>query len=191
MLGASPAIKNILPQCIIDAKESRQVTSAKEIIDSLKEISRFFSVSIDELLTGEKLISIAEKENKSKIQNMCNLLYGIVDVLSIMLIVLPLYPNPVNGYIYSVNLFAYTQKSSFICLIYWIMFIALIAVGIGKILLTQLNMEKGQKMVTIISLLLSILAVLFLAMAREPYAITVVFLLLIVKGMLIFKENGR
>ena len=51
-------------------------------IDSLKEISRFFSVSIDELLTGEKLISIAEKENKSKIQNMCNLLYGIVDVLS-------------------------------------------------------------------------------------------------------------
>ena len=109
---------------------------------------------------------------------MCNLLYGIVDVLSIMLI-------------YSVNLFAYTQKSSFICLIYWIMFIALIAVGIGKILLTQLNMEKGQKMVTIISLLLSILAVLFLAMAREPYAITVVFLLLIVKGMLIFKENGR
>ena len=64
-------------------------------IDSLKEISRFFSVSIDELLTGEKLISIAEKENKSKIQNMCNLLYGIVDVLSIMLIVLPLYPNPV------------------------------------------------------------------------------------------------
>ena len=160
-------------------------------IDSLKEISRFFSVSIDELLTGEKLISIAEKENKSKIQNMCNLLYGIVDVLSIMLIVLPLYPNPVNGYIYSVNLFAYAQTSSFICLIYWIMFIALIAVGIGKILLTQLNMEKGQKMVTIISLLLSILAVLFLAMAREPYAITVVFLLLIVKGMLIFKENGR
>ena len=60
-----------------------------------------------------------------------------------------------------------------------------------EVLLTQLNMEKGQKMVTIISLLLSILAVLFLAMAREPYAITVVFLLLIVKGMLIFKENGR
>ena len=35
MLGASPAIKNILPQCIIDAKESRQVTSAKEIIENL------------------------------------------------------------------------------------------------------------------------------------------------------------
>ena len=43
-------------------------------IDSLKEISKFFSVTIDELLSGEKLISIAEKENKSNIQRICNLL---------------------------------------------------------------------------------------------------------------------
>lgn len=39
-------------------------------IDSLKEISKYFSVTIDELMTGEKLISIAEKENKSNIQKL-------------------------------------------------------------------------------------------------------------------------
>lgn len=39
-------------------------------IDSLKEISKFFSVTIDDLLSGEKLLSIAEKENKSNIQRM-------------------------------------------------------------------------------------------------------------------------
>ncbi|MFN1911795.1 helix-turn-helix domain-containing protein [Clostridioides difficile] len=33
-------------------------------IDSLKEISRYFVVSIDDLLSGEQLITIAEKENK-------------------------------------------------------------------------------------------------------------------------------
>ena len=43
-------------------------------IDSLKEISKYFSVTIDELLTGEKLISIAERENKSNIQRICDLL---------------------------------------------------------------------------------------------------------------------
>ena len=32
-------------------------------IDSLKEISNYFSVSIDDLLSGEQLIFIAEKEN--------------------------------------------------------------------------------------------------------------------------------
>ncbi|MBQ7084868.1 MAG: helix-turn-helix transcriptional regulator, partial [Anaerotignum sp.] len=38
-------------------------------IDSLKEISRFFSVTIDDLLSGEKLLTIAEKENRSNIRN--------------------------------------------------------------------------------------------------------------------------
>ena len=37
-------------------------------IDSLKEISHFFSVSIDDLLSSEKMLFIAEKENKSNLQ---------------------------------------------------------------------------------------------------------------------------
>mgnify|MGYP003317855541 CR=1 FL=1 len=56
-------------------------------IDSLKEISKFFSVSIDELLSSEKLLSIAEKENKFNIKNMCDLLFGIVDLCSFILYV--------------------------------------------------------------------------------------------------------
>ena len=137
------------------------------------------------------MISIAEKENKSNMQSICDLLFGIVDLCSFLLIVLPLYSNPVEGYIYSVNLFAYTQTSSLIRLVYWIMFVALIAVGISKVFLTQFKIEKGKKLVTAISMGLSILTVLFLAMAREPYAITVVFLLLIIKWMLLFKANGH
>ena len=156
-------------------------------IDSLKEISKFFSVTIDELLTGERLLSIAEKENKANIQKICNLLLGIVDLLSLMLIVLPLYPNPINGYIYSVNLFAYTEITLFNRLVYWILFLALIVLGVVKIVLTQLKVEKGQNIVTGCSFTLSILTVLFLGMAREPYAIMVEFMLLIVKGILILK----
>ena len=39
-------------------------------IESLKEISKFFSVSIDELLSGEKLLFIAENENKTNIKRL-------------------------------------------------------------------------------------------------------------------------
>ena len=39
-------------------------------IDSLKEISRYFSVSIDELLSGDQLVLIAEKENKSNLNGL-------------------------------------------------------------------------------------------------------------------------
>ncbi|MDY4840056.1 MAG: helix-turn-helix transcriptional regulator [Lachnospiraceae bacterium] len=158
-------------------------------IDSLKEISKFFSVTIDELLSTERLLSIAERENKSNIQKMCNLLLGIVDLFSFVLIVLPLYPNPVNGYIYAVNLFNYTETTSFNKLMYWIMFLSLIVVGAVKIVLTQCKIEKGQNIVTGCSMILSILTVLFLAMAKEAYAITLVFILLIIKGMLLFKHS--
>ena len=157
-------------------------------IDSLKEISKYFSVTIDELLTGEKLISIAERENKSNIQRICDLLTGLVDLFSFILIVLPLYPNPINGYIYSVNLFDYTETTSFNRLLYWIMFLALVLVGTVKIFITQLELNKGQKIVTDISIVLSIMTILFLALTREAYAITVAFFLFVVKGILLFKH---
>lgn len=156
-------------------------------IDSLKEISKFFSVTIDDLLSGEKLISLAEKETKSNIQNICDFLFGIVDLLSITLIILPLYPNPINGYIYSVNLLAYTQSTPFNRLTYWIFFLALIIIGALKVFLNQMKIEKGRKIITDASIVLSIFTVLFLAMTREAYAITVSFLLLIIKGLLIIK----
>lgn len=157
-------------------------------IDSLKEISKFFSVSIDDLLSGEKLISLAEKENKLNIQRMCDLLFGIVDMLSVMLIVLPLYPNPINGYFYSVNLFDYVETTTLNKTLYWILFIALIGIGVLKAIMTYLKIERGQKTITICSVVLSIISVLFLAMTREAYAITVAFLLLVVKGVLIIKH---
>lgn len=156
-------------------------------IDSLKEISRYFSVSIDDLLSGDKLVSIAEKENKSNIRYICDLLFGIVDFMSVTLVILPLYPNLVDGYIYSVNLLSYTRTTSFNRLIYWIMFVTLIVLGGVKVLLNQMKIEKGQRIITNISIVVSIITVLFLAMTREAYAITMAFLLLLIKGILVLK----
>ncbi len=157
-------------------------------IDSLKEISSYFSVSIDDLLSGEQLIFIAEKENKSNLNSVCDLLLGFVDLFSLMLIFLPLYPKPVNGYIYSVNLFGYVDSNTFIIRIYWALFISLTITGIVEILMVYFKFEKDKKAVTFISVGLSIIAVLFLAMARESYAITVTFLLLLIKGILLYKQ---
>lgn len=94
-------------------------------IDSLKQIASFFSVTIDDLLSREKLLSIAEKENQSNVRNMCDLIFGIVDLFSFLLVVLPLYPKSIDEYIYAVNLLAYTQTTLFNILTYWIMYIAL------------------------------------------------------------------
>ncbi len=154
-------------------------------IDSLKEISLYFSVTIDELLSSEKLLSIAEKENKASIRNMCDLFFGIVDIFTIILIILPLYPNTAENFVYSVNLFQYTETSSFHRSVYWFFFLALIVTGIAKILLPKEG-NKNQ-ILTAVSMTLSILIILFLALAREAYAIAVTFLLFVIKTILLLK----
>ena len=154
-------------------------------IDSLKEISHYFSVTIDDLLSSEKLLSIVERENKAKLRNMCNVLLGMLDICSFALIVLPLYPNIVNEYVYSVNLLAYTQTASLNLLLYWGVFLSLIVIGIMKLVLTKLEMEKSNKIMTCVSMTLSVLGVMLLAVTTQVYAVVVMFLLLIIKGVLL------
>ncbi len=156
-------------------------------IDSLKEISTFFSVTIDELLSGEKLLSIAEKENKSNMQNLCSILIGAIDLLYFLLIVLPLYPKSMGGYIASVNLFGYTDTSAFNRMVYWGLLFLLMGIGAAEIIVTQLKNPKVYKRIIIFSLLLSIAAVLFLALAGETYATALAFLLLVLKAGLYMK----
>lgn len=157
-------------------------------IDSLKDISKFFSVSIDDLLSGEKLLSLAEKENKSNIRNMCDLLFGIVDLLSFVLVVLPLYPNTIDGFVYSVNLFNYTQTTGLNKTVCWVMFALLVATGVVKVILTKIKAEKCGKSFMEISIVISVLTVLFLTITREVYAVVVVFMLLIIKGIIFLKN---
>ena len=72
-----------------------QNESGREVpkyIDSLK-ISRYFSVSADDLFIREQLIFI-EKKKTNQISIVCyDLLLRVVDLLSLMLIFLPLYPK--------------------------------------------------------------------------------------------------
>ncbi len=156
-------------------------------IDLIKEIASFFSVTIDELLSSEKILTLAEKENRRNIQKMCNLLFGIVDLFTLTLVVLPLYPNTVNDYIFSVNLPSFTEISSFSIQVYWTVFLALIALGTLKIVLTQLNIQKGQNSAMWCSMVLGVLGVLLLILTRQVYATIVIFALLTIKFILYIK----
>ena len=152
-------------------------------IDSLKEISSYFSVTIDELLSADKIISIAEKEQQSKLRTLIRILFGMVDLASLLLVVLPLYPKTVDGFVYSVNLLSYTETTACNRIVYWGMFLALILLGVWNVS----PISKGTKLCAEVSMFLGTVTVLFLAFAGETYAIAVAFLLLIVKTFLLQK----
>ena len=153
-------------------------------IESLKQISAFFSVSIDDLLSAEKALSIAEQEHKIRQQNQIHLWNGIMDVCSAGLIFLPLYPNAIGQTVCAVNLLSYANRfQRSIC---GLLLLALILTGAIKILLVCIGRKKEQSLLTALSMVLSILSVLFLTAARISYATAVAFILLILKGILLF-----
>lgn len=157
-------------------------------IESLKDIAKFFSVSIDELLSGEKLLSLAEKENSSNTSQICDIIFGVADLLSFVLFVLPLYPSTIEGFVYSVGLLSYTETSKINIAVYWVLFALLVLSGAVKLIFAKLKAEKCSKASAYVSLVVSMVTVLFLALTREAYALVVVFLLLVIKVTAFIKQ---
>jgi transcriptional regulator with XRE-family HTH domain len=57
-------------------------------IDSLREVSRFFSVTIDELISPDEVVSVAQAERRSFAHGYASLVCGLLDVLPALLLVL-------------------------------------------------------------------------------------------------------
>lgn len=74
-------------------------------IDSLKDIAKLFNRSIDELLSNEEIIDIAKKGNVLNINKINNLIYGLLDIISLLFIFLSIYPKKIGNVVCSVSLF--------------------------------------------------------------------------------------
>jgi transcriptional regulator with XRE-family HTH domain len=157
-------------------------------IESLKCISKFFSISIDELLSGEELITLAQTENKTNLSKVYHILWGILDVLVLLFIVLPLYGNLVNGHVYAVNLLSFTAKTSLNIVIYWCVLFTLAGCGIAKLLFIRFKKDSWYSITVKVSLLISVLAILFFVATREPYVTALLFMLFLVKIVLLMKQ---
>lgn len=159
-------------------------------IESLKQISTYYGISIDDLLSGEQLLSLAERENKGNMRSICDMISAAVDMMSLLLIVLPLYPKTIDGYVYAVNLLVYGETTTRSLFPYWALFVALMVVGMIRLILIKVEAAQYVQHVAALSMMLSVVMVIFLALSREAYAATLAFLMLVIKGMLILRSYG-
>ena len=111
----------------------------------------------------------------------------MTDLLSFLLILLPLYPETIDGHVYSVTLWQYKETAAYNRTMYWILFLALVACGIWKICVSHRFSLKSKQAATWLSLIISLVTILYLVLAREAYAATVAILLMIAKGLLMVR----
>ena len=158
-------------------------------IESLKCISKFFSVTIDELLSGQELITLAETENHDNVKRIYNIISGIIDVLAVALIVLPIYGESQGNHVYHVNLLSNTHMPNIDIRIHWAIFLLIIGLGIARLAFIYFDKESLYSIISKVSIAAGAVAICLFAAAREPYATILLFLFFGVKIFLLLQQN--
>ena len=158
-------------------------------IDSLKAISNFFSVSIDDLLSSDEVLTIAEQDNKQKETRFKDLVYALLDLSIAMLLFLPFFAEEADGIIRSVSLIALDGVQTYLKTAYLSVVIAMTAMGILTLTLQNCQALFWAKTKTTASLALGAIFVLLLMISSQPYAAVFAFTLLAIKSLMLIKRG--
>ena len=158
-------------------------------IESLKAIARFFSVTVDELLSTDEVLTIAEEDSKQRENKIRNLIYGLLDISSIMLLFLPLFAKRTDGGIGSVSLIALDGVQTYLRVAYLAVVIAMIATGVLTLALQGCQWAERSRLKTAVSLMLGAVCVVLFMISSQPYAAMVEFVLLTIKALMLIKRQ--
>ncbi len=159
-------------------------------IDSLKEISRFFSVTIDDLICSEELISVAEKDKEAFADKYVSLICNALDILLAILLFIPAFGDgPASSE--TVSLFGLTGINFWVKTVFIVIIAITIINGICGVIIASFNKPVWNRHRLITGAALSILAVIVFIATRQPYAGIVCFACFVIKGFLIIKVKQQ
>lgn len=157
-------------------------------IDSLKALSKFYSVSIDELLSSEEVLTIAEEENTEKQMYFRDLLFGLLDLGSVMFFFLPLFGQKTDGGIQQLPLPALTEIAPYMKVSYFALVIAMLTMGVLTLALQNWQNVFWKAHRNHMSLILNALGVFLFILSPQAYGAALLFLFLAIKIAILIKK---
>lgn len=157
-------------------------------IDSLKAIAQYFGVTVDQLLSGEQVLTIAQEDRKQQQNRLRDLVFGLLDISVALFFFLPVFAQRGETAIRSVSLLNLTGTAPYLKVCYVVAVSAIILWGIGTLALQGCTGRLWIRHKSRISILLSILGTLLLIVSSQPYAAAFAFVFLIVKVLILIKK---
>ena len=156
-------------------------------IDSLKAISKYFALSLDELLSSDEILTIAEEDSKQKEKHTRTIVYGLLDCSIAMFLFLPFFGQKEGNVIREVSLLELTEVPEYIKIPYLIVVFSLILWGVLTLAVQNSSSVFWIKLKDRVSLGLSAVGALFFMISMQPYAAIFTFLFLVIKSMMLMK----
>ena len=156
-------------------------------IDSLKVLAKYFSISVDELLSGEQLLILAEEDNEKKMNNIRDIVFGLLDLSIILLLFIPFFAQRIDGKIDEVSLLSLTKIETYLLVAYYIITITASLFGVLLLALQKCNLLFWRKNKYLISIIINILSVVLFTISLQPYVAILTFVFLIIKVSILIK----
>ena len=156
-------------------------------IDSLKAISTFLGVTIDELLSGDELLTIAEEDTKQTEQHFCDLVFGLLDCSIAMFFFLPFFGQKADAIIQEVSLLSLAEIAPYLRTAYFVVVIGIIVFGILTLALQNCSQAFWVKNKSKISLVFNAVGALLFIISSQPYAAAFLFVFLAIKVLMLIK----
>ena len=156
-------------------------------IDSLKEIAKYFSVTIDELLSSDEVLSIAEEDNKQKETHSRSLVFGLLDISVLMFFFLPFFGQKQNGIVQEVSLLSLNEITTYLKTAYYAIVISIAVYGIMTLTFQNFQKVFWTKNRDKISLILNVAAVLLFIISSQVYTGAFLFIFLVIKVLMLIK----
>lgn len=158
-------------------------------IDSLKALSKFFSVTIDELLSVDEVLTIAEEDHRQKQQSLHDVVYALFDLSTTAFLFLPLFGQKASDQINAVSLLSLEGIATYLKVSYWFITIAMIMSGVLTLALQHYRPALWERIKTGVSLTFNILGTLLFIISGQPYAATFLFIFLLIKLLMSGKKG--
>ena len=159
-------------------------------IDSLKEISRFFSVTIDDLISSDEMITVAKNDEKEFVSKYVSFICNALDIILAILLFIPAFGNGPDSS-ETVALFGLTGISPWVKIVFIVIISITILNGICGVIIANYDKPVWNRHRLITGAALSILAVIVFIATRQPYAGIFCFAFLVIKGFLIAKVKQQ
>ena len=158
-------------------------------IDSLMAIADYFCVTVDELLTGGEVLSIAQQDQIQKRGRMLDFVFGLLDVCIIMLMFLPVFGQKTDEAVLAVSLLSIQGIAPYVKFAFITMTVVTAVFGIMILTLQNCSHSAWTRCKYIISVALNMLLVLLFVVSPQPNCAVLCFAFLTVKALLLYKKR--